>query len=339
VGAGVGGWETFPRSAAPPDLPDGPRWCRGSLRVILRNPKYAGFYSWNRQGNSKYHSVHKGGVEKIKERVQGAKDAADWFLEPGAHEALIDQRTFDLCQERLEANRGGRRSSQMGCYLFSDLVVCGHCGRTLRGKKARGKPVYTCDSRPDPRTPCLHAAVREDYLRRQVVNALQEELLAPPRLEALRRRARERDEAERSPAARETLEKRLAELHRMINQGNNNLAFIPQDLIPGVVEQIRGLEQERKRLQEEMSRRDESTHAERLEAVVREREDLLWQLREAEKEADPLILRRVYKAFIDHIEIRWENGPWKGGTQVRRKVVGGVIHFLGSFPEVNYGSW
>src|SRR5262249_42501992 len=148
-----------------------------------------------------------------------------------------------------EANRGGRRSGERGCYLFSGVATCAHCGRSLVGKVCRGKTFYSCSRLDDlGRVVCDYNAIAEADLRRRVMAALQEDLLGADSLKKLRRQARERDEREQSPQARDALAARLAELGGMINQGNANLALIPADLIPGVVGQIRAWEEEGKRL-------------------------------------------------------------------------------------------
>lgn len=306
-----------------------PLWSRACLRVILHNPKYTGAYCANRQGTAKYSSVRKEGVEKLKAREQGRKPPEDWFLVPATGEPLlIDQQTFDLCQLRLEANRGGRRSGERGVYLFSGLVVCGHCGRSLVAKTQRGKLHYVCSQKDDVgKVVCDYNAVPEDTIRTKVMAALQEELLGPDNLAVLRRRAKERDDVERGQEARDTLAARLAELNSNISRGNANLALIPSDLIPGVVEQIRAWEKERDRLKGEAQRRDQGGHSDRLEQLIATREALIWEWREAEKEADPLALRRVVKAYLDRVEVNWKHESW--GTRTRHRVAGGVIHFRG----------
>jgi site-specific DNA recombinase len=300
-----------------------PCWSRPAIRLILKNPKYAGNYVANRHSNCKYHRIGKTAVAKIKAKDRRDKPREEWIVVPGVYTALVDQETFDLCQERLQANRGGRRSARDGVYLFSKMLVCGRCGRTLCAKRHHGNAVYRCSRRSQRgETLCAYFAAREDVLLDKVLEVLQRELLSPSKLEQLRRRARERDEAERSPAARDGLRERLAELEKKIARGNKNLAVIPEDLIPGVVEHIRAWEAERRAVKDNLQRQgSDDGHAERLEAVIRQREAVLWQLREAAKEADPLVLRRVLGAFIDRISVQWDT---VGG---RHRLLGGTIHF------------
>ena len=284
------------RRGAPPP---GAHWSRGAVRFILRNPKYTGAYCWNRQGNSKYHSVGKKGVNKGK--FQGYKGVEEWYLVPGVYEPLISQQLFDLAQERLEANRGGRRGRD--CYLFSGLVVCGHCGRSMCGKKARGRPIYTCNKYDDAgAVVCTYHMVREDRLLKRLVETLQKEFLDPANLAVLRQEAQRRDEQRVSEAKRRAV--RIKELDKHIAAANRKLAIIPDDLIAGVIQQIRLWEAERLELSQDVI----TDHADQLEKLIQAREEVLWNLTEAIRLADPLILRRVVRQFVTKIEITTDGG-------------------------------
>jgi DNA invertase Pin-like site-specific DNA recombinase len=316
-----------------------PVWTRGAVRVILRNPKYTGAYCWNRQGNSKYHSVRGDGVKKHhRNGHRGPKPVEDWYVTPDAFEPLVSQDVFDLCQERLDANRGGRLQSQAGTFLFSKLVVCERCGRTLVAKKARGRRVYSCSKTDDAKNErCGWSAVREDYLLDQVLRVLREQLLDPDYLDELRRQARQDDDRERSDDLRQSRVARLAELEKNIRQGNANLAILPPDRIPAVLDVLRGMETERDTLQGELAHPQGESHADRLEAVVKERERMLWALEEARDKADPLVLRRAVRAFVDRVEVQFT--AQRQGKKTRHRVTGGVIHLKGEAHRDQHGSW
>ncbi len=67
-------------------------------------------------------------------------------LYPGRHPALVDQATFDRCQEVRQAwgtaVRGRDNGSQTRVYLLSGLLRCGQCGGMMRAQStATGYPL------------------------------------------------------------------------------------------------------------------------------------------------------------------------------------------------------
>ncbi len=223
----------------------------------------------------------------------------------------------------MRANKGCKPS--LGAYLFSGLVTCSHCGRTLYGLMRKGKRVYRCHMYDSAGIKvCGNNSVREDWLLDRVLRVIEGEVLAPERLQALREEIRRQDEAERAPVSVEPLEKRLAELKGKIAQGNENLAILPQDRVPGVVAVVRAWEQERDQIDAELARRKGGGNLEGLEDAIAACESLLWRLREVASEGDPLLLREVIREAVARIELTWDRRPC--GKRTRYVVTGGAIH-------------
>ncbi len=82
----------------------------------------------------------------------------------GRWPTLIDQHLFDRVQAVLEANRPGPGGAPTHEYVFSRLLVCTRCGRTMRALTNYGHVYYHC--RRDIANPCPGASrtVREDKL-------------------------------------------------------------------------------------------------------------------------------------------------------------------------------
>jgi hypothetical protein len=113
------------------------RWTHQAVSAILRNPRYTGCVVWNRTSRGKYHGLVAGRPDAPARGGRRVNDRADWTVVEGRHEPLVSRETFDRVQDRLRANRGGGpRTSRRG-YLLSGLLVCEHCGRTLRGATVR----------------------------------------------------------------------------------------------------------------------------------------------------------------------------------------------------------
>jgi hypothetical protein len=255
----------------------------------------------------------------------------EWEVVAGAHEALVSQELFDRAQARMRANRGGKPT--VGAYLFSGLITCSHCGRALTGLTLKGRRVYRCHMYDDAgQVVCGYNAVGEGWMLDRVLRVLEEEVLAPERLEAIREEVRRQDEEECAPAVVDPLHKRLAELEARISQGNENLALLPRDRLPGVVAKVREWEQERERLGAELARRQGGGNLEGLEDAITACEALLWRLREAAAASDPLLLREVIRQAVSRIELSWDRRPY--GRRTRYVLRGGVIHLRPQIGEM-----
>jgi DNA invertase Pin-like site-specific DNA recombinase len=299
-------------------------WTHNSVRAILENPRYTGALTWNRRSRGKYHKLTSGAVEAKAKADDVANSREEWMVsaEP-AHEPLVSQELFDRAQARRSANKGGKPS--LGAYLFSGLLTCSHCGRTLTGITHKGKRRYRCHMYDDTGVVvCGYNAVGEDWLLDRVLRVIEEEVLAPERLQALRDEVRRQDEEEAAPGAVEPMRIRLAELKGKIAQGNENLALLPSDRVPGVVAVVRAWEQERDRIEAELKRREGGGNLGGLDEAIAECEALLWRLREAVEGGDALLLREVVREAVARIELTWERHPY--GKRTRYVVSGGVIH-------------
>jgi DNA invertase Pin-like site-specific DNA recombinase len=339
----AGGWSRYDLArelnarAAPPPARKGGRatktrargeacqhWTDASVRSILKNPRYTGALTWNRQSRGKYHQLDDGQAVAKKKTRDRYNDREQWIVsaEP-AHEPLVSQELFDRCQARMRSHRGGSKARDT--YLFSGLVTCSHCGRTLAGITWKGRKHYRCRMYDDAgKLVCGYNGVSEEWLIEKVLRVLEEEMLAPQRIQALREEIRRQDEEERAPVSVEPLHKRLTELEGNIAQGRRNLAIIPEDQVPHVVAVVRGMEEERDKIIAELKRREGGGNLEDLDDAIATCEALLWRLRESVKEGDPLLLREVIRESIARIELTWVKKPH--GKKNRYLISGGVIH-------------
>jgi DNA invertase Pin-like site-specific DNA recombinase len=298
-------------------------WSRNGIRAILKNPKYTGALVWNRRSRGKYHRIIGGAAVRKPKPSDVANPREEWDVIVGTHEALVSQDVFDRVQARLRANRGGKPS--IGAYLFSGLLTCSHCGGTLSGLTCKGHRVYRCHKYDGAgNVVCGFNSVREDWLLARILRVLEEEVLAPDRLKRLREEIRRQNEAEAAPAALDPMRKRLADLEASISKGNENLALLPPDRLPGVVAKVREWEQEAERLRAELLRRKGGEKLVSLEEAVAECEALLWRLREAIAAEDALALREVLRASVVRVQLTWDRRPY--GRRTRYILRGGVIH-------------
>ena len=75
-------------------------WSRSTLKDMYRNPVYIGMLKWNWR---KEVSVYKNG-KIIKTRPRNDVNSEDFMLVKGLHNPIIDQKTWDIVQEKLKRN-------------------------------------------------------------------------------------------------------------------------------------------------------------------------------------------------------------------------------------------
>ena len=81
----------------------------------------------------------------------------DQYFMTDTHPAIISRETYDNVQEEMKKreriihkNDGTTEISKKaysGKCLFSNLLVCGHCGASYRRRTERGKVVWRCATR------------------------------------------------------------------------------------------------------------------------------------------------------------------------------------------------
>lgn len=167
---------------------------KNSIYEILRNVKYAGFYSYNqapRRLNGKRNWRRK-------------KDDGEVITLPGAVPAIIPEEEFKKVQEIMDGRKKtGPRQKGEELYFLTGLVVCGVCGAAMVGNSSRRKAgadptrYYECNRKMRTRD-CGSKRIRKDYLENYVLDVVEQDIFAPEKIPELARRmlmkARERDE-------------------------------------------------------------------------------------------------------------------------------------------------
>lgn len=117
--------------------PTGKLWTLPAMRVVLSNPAYVGLVTHGRKLNRR---TSKGEVRRTKQAH------GDYLQAPGAHEALIDEATWQAAQKRLTETQGvpGRRSAAIHHRPWLRVARCGLCGSRLSAHSTRGYVTYVC---------------------------------------------------------------------------------------------------------------------------------------------------------------------------------------------------
>jgi DNA invertase Pin-like site-specific DNA recombinase len=306
------------------------RWTVANIQTILTNPLYLGHFHYGRSRQGKYHAVHPEGVKacRAQKTARGTRKVIpipqeEQVFVPDNHPALVDQATFQSVQTKLKAQcpRFEPGSSRRRFdYLFSDLLRCGHCGgkmwgrtmRTHRGERVYTVRLYRCARyHQEGKSGCAHNGIREDYLLELIGYAFQDYFNRPEvvaRMDALALEAR-REKEKASGKNKEEVERRLRELETWIRDGSGRLAKIPEDLLPGLVAQLRAWRAEAETLRQRQASSDQQhEHAEqemnrhRALFVLLQRVDVFFQ------EAAPDRIRGLLREVLEEVTVyfRWE---------------------------------
>ena len=171
--------------------PRGGLWNFTTIKAILMNPIYRGDLVWNRRTESKFYSVRKGRVDRMKSRDEADRPILmpedEWIVMQDAVPAIVTRDDWDRAQAMVIRRRKakGGQGKQRDRWLLSGVLLCGHCGQPYWGeRKKKGRipgraevvcNYYTCAGRRRyGKTTCpTPASVKADALEEWVLGKLQ----------------------------------------------------------------------------------------------------------------------------------------------------------------------
>jgi DNA invertase Pin-like site-specific DNA recombinase len=318
------------------------KWGRQTVLLALENPVYIGHSVFGRVSQGKFCRVLGGearpvaGLAKTKQgNPKKQVNAEGLIVNEGAHEGIIDRALWDRVQEKLKARRREGRFPRSVGYVLAGIVRCGHCGKRMHGATGRYKHRpgrreyrrYVCASYNlnGPST-CGYHAVREELLLPFLVRKLQEDYLAPARLDHLESELKKRIVARRKadPGKAERLRTQLARLDADIRQGSLNLlrAGGNIDLLNDALSELRA---ERDRLDRELQAlgRTPGASLAEVERVVKAAVQGLRDLGRRLDSADPAKVRQVLLQMVVSIDLFFEPVPKR--KKVYHNLVKGVV--------------
>jgi site-specific DNA recombinase len=154
---------------------------KNSIYEILRNPKYAGYYTYNRAPRRL----------NGKRNWRIRKDEGEIITVPGAVPAIIPEEDFKKVQEIMDGRKKtGPRQKSGELYFLTGKVVCGECGAAMVGnsssRKAGAEPVryYECNRKMRTRD-CGSRRIRKDYLENYVLGVVEQNMFSRDKLPEL----------------------------------------------------------------------------------------------------------------------------------------------------------
>jgi len=159
------------------------------LRRVLTNPVYAGAYVYGRRQVQESLDA----ALKPRKRLKEVKPEQWHALVKDHHEGYITWEQFEQNRQRIRENYAppkGAGPPREGTCLLQGLVLCGHCGRSMKIRygKAEGQARFCCDDAREQ----SGAPVCQSFGARRLERAVEELLLAslaPLGLEAMVRTA------------------------------------------------------------------------------------------------------------------------------------------------------
>lgn len=140
-------------------------WSPTTVSRILQDPLYIGVMRQGRQKVISY-KVHK----------RAAVPESEWFMVENAVPAVIDRERFQAAQ--ILHKRDTRAAPGKGeVYLFSGLIRCADCKKSMSRHTARGIVYYQCRTHRDKsKAQCAKHSIRLDALERAVLAAVQTQI-------------------------------------------------------------------------------------------------------------------------------------------------------------------
>src|SRR5262249_53055954 len=150
----------------------------------------------------------------------------------------------------------------------------------------------------------------------------------PQHTQQLREEMARLEAEQRGDANLNRLREQIRRLEQQIDQGNERLAVLPPDRLPGLIGKLREWEGQRNALRGELQRCESESPVARLEEVIAAAEKALWRLREALQAEDRTLLREVIRELIARVELHWKHEA--RGKLTRARLEWGAIVPSGS---------
>lgn len=293
-------------------------WGSRAVKKILTNPHYRGDARWGHVAEGRYFRLLDGGIQDAAGRVRSELNPEPVYV-PGAHTGIVDAQEWQRVQVKILARKKEGRTPRERGYLLTGILHCGHCGGRMHGDGGswtapNGKTYtyrrYICRTHvvfgPEA---CRHYSMREDRLVPFLVRRIQQDYLAPQRLEELRQELLRQVEAKSqdSPEKAERLRHRIGEMNAEIELATRNV-LRARDNLDLLQEALTNLRQQRARLQKELDvvEREQSIPLEQAAEMVQKAIERLHLLDQRLRDADQTQLREVLRQMVSRIDLYFE---------------------------------
>lgn len=106
-------------------------WTISAIKDILRNPVYIGKIKWDARKTVKQYK--NGKIVKTRPRNK------DYILCDGLHKAIIDMKTWNIVQEKLDKHEPPVKNNNVVQNPLLGVVVCAKCGKRMQRRPYKAK--------------------------------------------------------------------------------------------------------------------------------------------------------------------------------------------------------
>lgn len=185
-------------------------WAHDEINKILRNPAYIGTVRWGRLKLGKFPRLENSWGDTRRGMIH---DQDKWSVKKNAHEAIIDEDTFERAQaaqrSRCFVSNNIEKRRNGSTLLLSGLLVCASCGGRFSGyvfstKHSHHSRRYACNTRRKKgRYACDSKTIRREPIDQFVLRKIQAYLNDPNFWPLVERKIRGRFTGDTSVSQRE----------------------------------------------------------------------------------------------------------------------------------------
>jgi site-specific DNA recombinase len=317
-----------------------PRWTRGVLREVLRNPVYVGRRAWGKTSTGRFFRQRGGVIRPGTGSRKATRNGPDEWFTTDDTPALVDAELWDAAQRRLARRTPRTPTVEPGAFLLSGLLVCGRCGGPMCGvrkmrtnNRSRRGPVYVCQGYAQYGTAfCVRTGVEEDWAVRQVIAELRDRLLLPERLAWLTKRLAEQAREQRGEDNLKRLGKSVERLNVRLARERSRLMEVSKDMIPEAEAAIRTTRAELEAAEKALREAQTADPVRDLKITAEAARKALWSLETAMEGESRCLLKEALRDILAGVVIGAEPYQTKA-TRTRRRLPTGKVVSVPTTPK------
>ncbi len=266
------------------------------------------------------------------DKTRVAVPEEDWIIVEGTHEPLVSQELWDTVHQAMKARRRENRSGEV--QPFAGLVKCADCGSALnvsydyKRKKYTGFSCWVYKNYGKQR--CTSHAIGWVVLNELVKNDIRRNaraaMVAPGEYMCMllgMKKQKQQNDLERSKRTLAKVDKRLAELTKILNKLYEDVALGKlseeryQAMAPTYEQEQRSLSETRMQLEQEIFQSNEAhDNFEKYLTLIRKYTDV--------EELNAYILNELIEKIVVHEKVVDEDGNKSQQIDIYYKYVGNI---------------
>jgi site-specific DNA recombinase len=295
-------------------------WYSSSGKAIEENVRvYQGCLVYNRHNERINKKRYKGGRKW--------RDPSEWEVRENCHSRCIDDDVASKIMRQLESNKQFRKNPGPKRHLLTDILYCGDCGHRMVGNSG----FYACINKMRVKNTCSNSNIKIEYLDKQVLNHLKDNLITPKFYEKFISTIQEQLVEHKANLLRtqksqtkrhDEIDRQIGNLMRLYSRGKIQAAIIEKSIEPlqKEKEEIEARSDELNQLDQILELKVEQYSDESIRGQLQRFEEML-------NEDNLHEMRNMVRDFIHRIEIFPKEIP--GAKKWKRRIhINGYVRAL-----------